>query len=29
VLAGTEEARVVLHGGRVVADTRVQRSIDL
>lgn len=29
VLAGTEEARIVLHGGRVVADTRVQRSVDL
>ncbi|HEY0812740.1 MAG TPA: amidohydrolase family protein [Pseudonocardia sp.] len=29
VLAGTEDARVVLHGGRVVADTRVQRSVDL
>lgn len=29
VLAGTEEARVVLHGGRVVADTRVQRTVDL
>jgi cytosine deaminase len=29
VLAGAEEARVVLSGGRVVADTRVNRSLDL
>jgi cytosine/creatinine deaminase len=29
ILAGTEDARVVLHSGRVVADTRVQRSVDL
>ncbi|MDN4175010.1 amidohydrolase family protein [Nocardioides sp. SOB77] len=29
VLAGAEAARVVLHGGRVVADTRVSRSLDL
>jgi cytosine/creatinine deaminase len=29
VLAGAEEARVVLHGGRVVADTRVTRVLDL
>jgi cytosine deaminase len=29
ILAGTEDARVVLHGGRVVADTRVQRTVDL
>jgi cytosine deaminase len=29
VLAGTEDARVVLYGGRVVADTRVRRSVDL
>ena len=29
ILAGTEDARVVLHGGRVVADTRVRRSVDL
>ena len=29
VLAGAEEARVVLVGGRVVADTRVARTVDL
>jgi cytosine/creatinine deaminase len=29
LLAGAEDARVVLHGGRVVADTRVRRSVDL
>ena len=29
VLAGAEEARVVLVGGRVVADTRVARTLDL
>lgn len=29
VLAGTEDARIVLFGGRVVADTRVQRVVDL
>jgi cytosine deaminase len=29
VLAGAEEARVVLSGGRVVADTRVARALDL
>lgn len=29
VLAGADDARIVLHGGRVVADTRVQRSVDL
>ncbi|MDT7553649.1 MAG: cytosine/creatinine deaminase, partial [Pseudonocardiales bacterium] len=29
ILAGTEDARVVLHGGRVVADTRIQRTVDL
>jgi cytosine/creatinine deaminase len=29
LLAGAEDARVVLHGGRVVADTRVQRTVDL
>ncbi len=29
VLAGATTARIVLHGGRVVADTRVQRTVDL
>lgn len=29
VLAGAEDARVVLVGGRVVADTRVARTVDL
>jgi cytosine/creatinine deaminase len=29
VLAGAIDARVVLHGGRVVADTRTARSLDL
>ncbi len=29
VIAGAEDARIVLHGGRVVADTRVHRSVDL
>jgi cytosine/creatinine deaminase len=29
VLAGASDARVVLHGGRVVADTRVHRTTDL
>lgn len=29
LLAGAEDARVVLHGGRVVADTRVRRTVDL
>ena len=29
VLAGAEDARVVVSGGRVVADTRVNRSLDL
>jgi cytosine/creatinine deaminase len=29
LLAGAEDARVVLHGGRVVADTRVRRAVDL
>jgi cytosine/creatinine deaminase len=29
VVAGAEDARVVLHAGRVVADTRVSRSLDL
>ena len=29
VLAGVEDARLVLSGGRVVADTRVQRCVDL
>jgi cytosine deaminase len=29
LLAGTPDARVVLHGGRVVADTRMNRSLDL
>jgi cytosine deaminase len=29
VLAGAVDARVVLHGGRVVADTRTARAIDL
>ena len=29
VLAGAEDARVVVSGGRVVADTRVSRSLDL
>jgi cytosine/creatinine deaminase len=29
VLAGAETARVVVHGGRVVADTRVDRVLDL
>jgi cytosine deaminase len=29
VLAGAEEARVVLVGGRVVADTRVARTVEL
>jgi len=29
VLAGAEDARIVLSGGRVVADTRVQRSLEV
>jgi cytosine deaminase len=29
VLAGADDARVVVSGGRVVADTRVGRSLDL
>ncbi|WP_214403828.1 amidohydrolase family protein [Pseudonocardia lacus] len=29
VLAGATDARVVLHGGRVVADTRTARALDL
>jgi cytosine deaminase len=29
VLAGADDARVVVSGGRVVADTRVSRSLDL
>ena len=29
VLAGAEEARVVLAGGRVISDTRVARAVDL
>ncbi|MCW2717618.1 amidohydrolase family protein [Pseudonocardia sp.] len=29
LLAGAEDARIVLHGGRVVADTRVHRAVDL
>ncbi len=29
LIAGAEDARVVLHGGRVVADTRVHRAVDL
>ncbi|GAA3081760.1 amidohydrolase family protein [Pseudonocardia yunnanensis] len=29
VLAGAEDARIVVSGGRVVADTRVNRSLDL
>jgi cytosine deaminase len=29
VLAGTEDARIVLNAGRVVADSRVQRSMEL
>jgi len=29
VLAGAVDARVVLHGGRVVADTRTARAVDL
>ncbi|OLT19466.1 hypothetical protein BJF78_10890 [Pseudonocardia sp. CNS-139] len=29
VLAGAEDARVVVAGGRVLADTRVARSLDL
>jgi cytosine/creatinine deaminase len=29
LLAGADDARVVLHGGHVVADTRVRRSVDL
>ena len=29
VLAGAEDARIVLSGGRVVADTRVQRCLEV
>lgn len=29
VLAGVDDARVVVHGGRVVSDTRIQRALDL
>lgn len=29
VLAGADDARIVLHGGHVVADTRVRRTLDL
>ena len=29
VLAGTEDARIVLSGGRVVADTRIQRRLEV
>jgi cytosine deaminase len=29
VVAGAVDARVVLHGGRVVADTRTARAVDL
>ena len=29
VLAGAEDARIVLSGGRVVADTRVQRCVEV
>jgi cytosine/creatinine deaminase len=29
LLAGAEDARIAIHGGRVVADTRVHRAVDL
>jgi len=29
MIAGAEDARIVLHCGRVVADTRVHRVVDL
>jgi cytosine deaminase len=29
VVAGAVDSRVVLHGGRVVADTRTARALDL
>jgi cytosine deaminase len=29
LLAGAEDARIVLSGGRVVADTRIHRTLDL